>query len=238
MTDEARTRRGRGVGPFSVRQLATVLAVVVAAGLLLAVVTTPIGAPRPTVRPGSSQFLIAAPTEGLRVGDVAPELSGAVDGKPVELRDLDGNVVRLADLRGRPVWINFWATWCPPCQEETPVLRDVFDTHRAEGLVVLGISVQETSPDDVRRYAATYGLGYRIGFDATSAIFKTFRIFGLPTHLFLDRDGVIRQAVNGPITRLDAERILAPILAGGGSGAPSSAPAASAPASTAPAASP
>ncbi|MBA2253575.1 MAG: TlpA family protein disulfide reductase [Chloroflexi bacterium] len=206
-------RPRRGIGPFSVRHLLTILGVLVGAGLVLTIVTMPIDvAPPPTARPGSSQFLIAAPTAGLRVGDLAPELAGTVDGRSVELVDLDERPVRLADLRGRPVWINFWATWCPPCQEEVPVVRAVFERHRVEGLVVLGISVQETSPEDVRAYASRYELAYTIGFDATSAIFKTYRIFGLPTHLFLDRDGVIRRVVNGPITEAEAEAIIGPLL--------------------------
>ncbi len=207
-------RPRRGVGPFSVRHLLTILGVVVGAGLLLAFVTTPIDvAPPPTARPGSSQFLIAPPTAGLRVGDMAPELAGTSDGLPVELVDLDGRPVRLADLRGRPVWINFWASWCPPCQEEVPVVRAIHERYRAEGLVVLGISVQETSPEDVRAYVAKYGLSYAIGFDATSAVFRTYRVFGLPTQFFLDREGVIRQVVNGPLTEAQAEAIVGPLLA-------------------------
>lgn len=218
-------RRGM-VGPFSGRQLLVVLLAVVGTALLLALVTAPISvAPQPTARPGANQYLIGPPVEGLRVGDLAPELAGTVDGRSVQLVDLDGSPVRLADLRGQPVWINFWATWCPPCQEETPVLRQVSDTHRAEGLTVLAVSVQETSPEDVRAYAQTYGLRYTIGFDATSAVFKTYRVFGLPTQLFLDRDGVIRQVTNGPLTVPEVERILAPILArtAGSAGSPASA---------------
>ncbi|MBA2489907.1 MAG: TlpA family protein disulfide reductase, partial [Chloroflexi bacterium] len=75
---------------------------------------------------------------------------------------------------------------------------------------------QETSPDDVRAYAETYGLEYTIGFDASSAVFHTYRAYGLPTQLFVDRDGVIRQVIRGPLTVLDVERILAPLLAATG----------------------
>jgi cytochrome c biogenesis protein CcmG/thiol:disulfide interchange protein DsbE len=216
-------RRPRGIGPFTTRHLLAILGVVVGAGLLLALVTTPITGPPPTARPGSTAFLIGTPVEGLRVGDRAPELSGTIDGKPVDLVDLDGRPIRLADLRGHPVWINFWASWCPPCQQETPVLRSIFATHQSQGLIVLGVSVQESSADNVREYVRTYQLGYPIGFDATSAIFKTYRVFALPTQVFLDRDGVIQHVENGPLTTLDAERILAPILAGvapSGSAAP------------------
>jgi len=83
------------------------------------------------------------------------------------LTDLSGNAIRLADLRGRPVWISFWASWCPPWPAETPVLRDLYAAHKASGLAMVAISVQETTADDVRAYAQKYGLEFTIGFDAT-----------------------------------------------------------------------
>ncbi len=64
--------------------------------------------------------------------------------------------------------MNFWASWCPPCQLETPVLRDVYNAHVDDGLALIAVSVQEASPDEVRRYAETYDLPYTIAFDGTS----------------------------------------------------------------------
>lgn len=182
---------------------------------MLVVFTSPLNVPPQATqpRPGSSFFAVGSPQAGLRVGDVAPELVGTVNGQTVELTDLDGNVIRLADLRGRPVWINFWATWCPPCQEETPVLRDVYEQYVDEGLALIAISVQETTIEDVRAYVQLYDLRYTVGFDATSAIFTTYQAFGLPTQLFLDREGVIRHVVLGPITREGAEEIISGLLA-------------------------
>ncbi|MBA2570912.1 MAG: TlpA family protein disulfide reductase [Chloroflexi bacterium] len=202
------------IGPFTGRHVLALAGTLVAAAALLAVLTTPIRAPAPTALPvpGEDFVPIGPPTVGLSVGDLAPEFTGTVDGRTVELTDLAGQRIRLADLRGRPVWINFWASWCPPCQQETPVLREVFETHRAEGLAVVAISVQETSPDDVRRYVETYDLEYTVGFDATSAIFKTYQAYGLPTQIFVDRDGVIRTVLKGPLTTAEAEQILAPLL--------------------------
>ncbi len=158
-------------------------------------------------------YVVGSPEPGLRIGDVAPELTGTTPaGETVELTDLDGNPIRLADLRGHPVWINFWATWCPPCQEETPILRDMHDKYADDGLEVVAISVQETTADDVRAYVERYGLDYTVGFDATSAIFHTYHAFGLPTQLFLDKDGVIRDVVLGPISREAAEQKIQDLL--------------------------
>lgn len=202
------------VGPFSVLQVVAVLVAVMMTALVLVFVNTPLAHPAspglPT--PGSGFVPVGDPVEGLRVGDVAPELSGTVDGEQLQLTDLDGQPVRLADLRGHSVWINFFATWCPPCQEETPVLRDVFAAHQDEGLALIAVSVQETTVDDVRAYVQRYSLGYTVGFDATSAVFHTYRAFGLPTQIFLDKNGVIRNVVLGPVTHDQVEAILAPLL--------------------------
>ena len=206
-------RRGL-VGPFSGKQIAALLASVLAVGVVLAALNAPVAsAPPLDPAPAATVFDVGPPTEGLQPGERAPELAGEIDGQRVELVDLDGHVIRLAEFRGRPVWINFFATWCPPCQAETPILRDVYEAHEGEGLVLLGISVQESSPEDVRRYAETYELGFPIGFDATSAVFKAYRAYGLPTQIFLDGDGVVRLVHRGPLTRADAERVLAPLLA-------------------------
>ncbi len=128
---------------------------------------------------------------------------------PLPLVDLDGNPVRLADLRGRPVWINFWASWCPPCQAETPTIRDIAAAYAPQGLEVIGISVQEATEDDVRAYAEKYGLGYTIAADLAGDVFRRYRVFGLPTHYFLDENGVIRSIVNGPVTPASATSNLA-----------------------------
>ena len=210
----APARRGV-IGPFSARQLLAILAAVVVTVLVLFALTRPLGTPIPdsTVGRDTGFYQIGEPTEGLQPGQRAPELEGVVDGQTVSLVDLDGQPVRLADLRGRPVWINMWATWCPPCQQETPILRTMHERYADEGLALVAISVQESSPEDVRRYAETYGLDYTIGFDATSAVFRAYRAYGLPTQYFVDRDGVIRAVWKGPVTEEQAEQLLAPILA-------------------------
>jgi cytochrome c biogenesis protein CcmG, thiol:disulfide interchange protein DsbE len=225
-TDPPETRRGV-VGPFTGRQLATGLVVVLAAALILVVATQPIVTPGATAAPpdpAATQYLVGSVGEGLSVGDQAPELEVAgPDGAPAPLLDLDGNPVRLADLRGRPVWINFWASWCPPCQAETPTIRDTAAAYAPQGLEVIGISVQEATEDDVRAYAEKYGLEYTIAADLAGDVFRLYRVFGLPTQYFLDADGVIRSIVNGPVTPESAASNLALL----GLDPPAAAPAAS-----------
>jgi cytochrome c biogenesis protein CcmG/thiol:disulfide interchange protein DsbE len=211
-SDPPEPRRGV-VGPFTGRQLATALVVVLGAAVVLVVATQPLVKPGQSpapVDPRATQYVIGSAGEGLRVGDQAPELEiTGPDGSPAPLLDLDGNSVRLADLRGRPVWINFWASWCPPCQAETPTVRDMAAAYAPQGLAVVGISVQEATEDDVRAYSAKYGLEYTVAADLTGELFRRYRVFGLPTQYFLDENGVIRSIVQGPVSPESAAANLA-----------------------------
>jgi peroxiredoxin len=201
--------------------VAVLAASVTVAAALLLLLSMPIARPAPAELPvpGSGFYQLGEPTEGLAIGQVAPELEGIADGRRVTLDDLDGRPLRLNDLRGQPVWLSFFATWCPPCQEETPVLRDAYARHADDGLRMVAISVQDTTAEDVRRYAQTYELPYTIGFDATSAVFRTYQGFGLPTHVFLDADGVIRRINYGPLSGPDVDAIVEPLLSAQGTGA-------------------
>jgi thiol-disulfide isomerase/thioredoxin len=205
------------VGPFTLAHVVALAGTLVGVAALLALLTTPVGTTLPTdaPRPGESFYIIGEATEGLAIGQLAPELAGERDGQPVTLTDLDGRAVSLAALRGHPVWVNFWASWCPPCQHETPVLRDLYRDHAADGLRMIGVSVQEASPDEVRRYVETYDVPYTVAFDGTSAVFHAWRGFGLPTHYLVDREGVIRAVHYGPLSREAAEALLASIMPAG-----------------------
>jgi thiol-disulfide isomerase/thioredoxin len=205
------------IGPFSGRQLLLAFAAVLIAVIVLVGVTTPLGntanGPGP-VDPKATAYIISSPPPiGLKVGESAPEFAvGNADGTTYQLNDLAGKPINLADLRGKAVWLNFWTTWCPPCQSEVPILRDVSERYRDRGLVLVAISVQETSPADVAAYAARYGLGYTIGFDGSGAIFRAYKGYGLPTQVFIDPNGVISAIVGAPLDEAGAvaqiERIL------------------------------
>jgi thiol-disulfide isomerase/thioredoxin len=182
--------------------------VILVAGVLLVVVTTPLGSSTP-IGPGdpqATQYVLDPNARiGVRPGQLAPELEVArADGTTFVLNDLAGHPIRLADLRGKAVWINFWASWCPPCQSETPILRDIADRYRDRGLVVIGISVQESSAANVAAYAAKYQLGYTIAADVTGEIYALYRPPGLPTQIFIGPDGAVRSFVLAPLSEARA----------------------------------
>jgi thiol-disulfide isomerase/thioredoxin len=218
-----RDRRGL-IGPFRGRQLLAGALVILVTGVLLVVVTTPLGSPGQIGPndPRATQFVFDPSGRiGVQPGNRPPELEVTrADGTTFQLTDLAGQPIRLADLRGKGVWINFFASWCPPCQAETPILRDLADQYRARGLVVIGISVRETSAENVAAYAAKYQLGYTIGADVTGAIFDLYRPPGLPTQIFIGPEGAVRSFVLAPISRQAAIAQIEAILPSSSSPSP------------------
>ena len=226
MTPPVRPVRRRGVGPFSLRQVTIAVLAMLAAAILGALATRPIGTiPISLPVPDPSAFIIGSAEPGLGIGDLAPELAYLDDsGATVQLTDLDGTPVRLADLRGKVVWLNFWASWCPPCQYETPTLRAMDQRYRDRGLAIVGINVQQTV-DVGREYATRYSLDYTIGADVTGKIFHAYRVFALPTQFFIDPEGRLRAIVNGPLDETRAATAIEALLPPAASGPASSPPA-------------
>jgi cytochrome c biogenesis protein CcmG/thiol:disulfide interchange protein DsbE len=182
----------------AVRLRVMVFLLVVGVGITsLLVLTRPLStaAPMSSSRPGF--VAIGEATDGLGVGQRPPPLAGP-DGVGT-LVDLGGIPVDLESLRGRPVWVVYWATWCPPCQSETPDLQRAFEGNAPSGLELVAVDVQEPE-DSVREYIETYGLTYRVALDTTGIVMKAWGVFGLPTHYFIDRDGIVRDRVYGPLT--------------------------------------
>jgi DsbE subfamily thiol:disulfide oxidoreductase len=127
------------------------------------------------------------------------------------LEATDGARVALADLRGRPVFVNFWASWCPPCRGEMPDIQRLADEDRDAGLVVLGVNLEEER-EQVLRYGQTLGLSFPLLVDRTGAVASRYNVTGLPTSYFVDRDGVIRDRNVGPLTPRGLRSKVASIL--------------------------
>ena len=205
------------------------VAILIAVVLLVAV-NTPLGNTAGALGPAdprATAYLLGSPPPvGLKVGQAAPELAVAGgDGTKYQQTDLQGRPIRLADLKGKGVWINFWTTWCPPCQAEMPTLRKVSQAYRDRGLELVAISVQETSPADVAAYARRYGLDYTIGFDGSGDIFRAYKGYGLPTQVFIDPNGIIASIVAAPLDEAGAVAQVERILPASTGSAPAATPA-------------
>ncbi len=127
----------------------------------------------------------------------------------------DGGELRLSDLRGSPVLVNFWASWCTPCRKEMPEIVRAYDAHEAGGLVVVAIDLQEND-EQVREFAAEYGMKFPVVIDRTGQVAQAWRIGGpiegIPSSYFIDADGVVLARYYGPMTAETIERELEKIL--------------------------
>jgi peroxiredoxin len=114
------------------------------------------------------------------------------------LESVSGDEVRLSDYRGRPVVLNFWATWCRPCRKEIPLLVAAQNEYEDEGLVVIGLNLQE-GKSLIEPFAEDFGMNFPILIDRDGEVGDRYRLLGLPTTFFIDRDGVIRSIFTGPL---------------------------------------
>lgn len=145
-----------------------------------------------------------------RTGEAAVATIGST-APTFALADLDGNPVSLAELRGRPVIVNFWASWCAPCVEEIPELQAAVVEHRSEGLAVIGIVYSDRS-EAAREFMDRMGGGWPSVMDPGGEVARDYGIYGPPESFFVDRDGVIRGRQVGQLSPADLERQLATIL--------------------------
>ncbi|MBI1743588.1 TlpA family protein disulfide reductase [Candidatus Acetothermia bacterium] len=120
-----------------------------------------------------------------------------------ELLNTDGKKIKLSDLRGKPVLVNFWATWCPPCRKEMPDLQ-AFYTKHSDKIQLLGINWGEET-DEIKKFLAEFGVSYPNVIDQNGKMFVLYQLTGLPTSFFVDEAGVIRGVWLGLMTAADIE---------------------------------
>jgi cytochrome c biogenesis protein CcmG/thiol:disulfide interchange protein DsbE len=132
----------------------------------------------------------AQPSGRLLPGQPAPEFA---------LNLLDGSTLTFSELRGRVAVVNFWATWCPPCEDELPDLEAVWAEYQAQGVVFVGVAFQEEGTE-VRDMASRFGLTYPLGLDEGERISTAFGITGVPETFVVDAQGQVAYVHIGPVT--------------------------------------
>ncbi len=132
-----------------------------------------------------------APDRPAGVGMSAPDLSALT---------LAGDTVLLSSFRGEPLLLNLWATWCLPCRREAPFLQELARSRGADGLRVVGLSLDRAGFEpEIRDFMEEFGVTYTVLRDPDMVAMDRYPVSGLPATFLVDRDGTIRHAVAGPV---------------------------------------
>jgi peroxiredoxin len=123
------------------------------------------------------------------VGSPAPE---------IVLKDLQGRDVKLSDLRGKVVLVNFWATWCKPCKEEMPAMQASYDKLRDKGFVVLAVNELEDTAR-VAEHIRTHGHTFEVVMDHNNQVANMYGVVGLPASFLIDPQGIVRERISGSL---------------------------------------
>ncbi len=105
-----------------------------------------------------------------------------------ELKTFDGQTLRLAELKGKPVVLNFWASWCVPCRDEAPALQAMWEKYKDQGLMVIGVDYVDTEPE-AKKFMQEFGITYPTGADVGTIISSKYKITGVPETYFITREG-------------------------------------------------
>ena len=138
----------------------------------------------------------------------------AITAPDFTLPDLNGRTIHLSELKGKPILLNFWATWCLPCRTEMPSLEQAYQDYKGKGLVVLAINIDQRSPSRVEAFVKEYRLTFPILLDPEWTAAEAYRVFGgVPTTYLINRAGqIVAQAEGldwtGPVARNALEALL------------------------------
>ena len=132
--------------------------------------------------------------------------------RPFAVRTLDGRTMRLSELRGRPVVLDFWATWCTPCRASMPHLSAMQGRYGTRGLVVLGLSVDDGTPQAVRRFADRLQVRFPVAMASEGMLDDYGPIRSIPTTIFIDRRGRIVRRVVGYVDEETLDGFIREIL--------------------------
>jgi thiol-disulfide isomerase/thioredoxin len=143
---------------------------------------------------------------GLEQGNVAPDF---------EFSAFDGQRMKLSDFRGRPVFVNFWATWCQPCRKELPAMDELLRDYTDEGLAIIAVNNGERFEPARKFMEDDMGVNLTaLAYDPGQDIVRRYAVLGMPTSVFIDANGIITQVVRGELRRVDMQAAIDLTIAG------------------------
>jgi peroxiredoxin len=150
---------------------------------------------------------ISAVHSGAQEGSLAPNFT---------LPTLGGGSITLSQLRGRPVYLNFFTSWCPACRAEAPELEKLHQVLGSRAVIIgVDMTISERSVSDVEAFAQQFGITYPIALDKTGAVSTMYLVKNIPLQVFIDRNGVIRSMSTGQMSYQEMYGALAPLVAHG-----------------------
>ncbi|VAW59953.1 hypothetical protein MNBD_GAMMA08-1118 [hydrothermal vent metagenome] len=139
-------------------------------------------------------------------GNLITQLNNIKPASNFKLVDMDGNVHQLSDYKGKPIIVNFWATWCPPCREELPSMNRGWEKIKSQGIIMLAINVGEDE-DTIFTFTGDYPIDFTVLLDQSGEVAKQWPIKGLPTTFVVDPQGrIVYRAIGG--REWDSDKLL------------------------------
>jgi peroxiredoxin len=163
---------------------------------------------------GAGWIVFSPPAQGTVTGGKIPAPQEGFLAPDFALRDASGATTRLSDLRGKPVLVNLWASWCPPCKAEMPAMQAVYEQYAPRGFTILAVNTTfQDDPAAALDFISSRGLTFPVLFDEDGAVSRQFMVRSMPTSFFVDAQGIIQRVViGGPMSeallRAEVERML------------------------------
>jgi thiol-disulfide isomerase/thioredoxin len=161
---------------------------------------------RSSISPANGNNALVEVNEGVPNVDVVLNEGTQVEGNELKWISLEGETLSLSDFEGMPLLVNFWATWCPPCLAEMPLIQDYADQYQDQ-LVVLAINAGEDEAV-VRNFVTQQNLELTFLLDPTNSAARYYRVYGFPTSLFFDDDGVLQSTHIGELNDVLIQKYL------------------------------
>jgi peroxiredoxin len=147
---------------------------------------------------GFAWLLISADKSATSTAGLIPAPQAGFLAPDFELKTVEGETIRLSDLRGQAVLVNLWATWCPPCRAEMPAIEKVYNEYKDDGFIVLAVNMTtQDTPSDIAPFIREYSLTFPILLDETNSVGSAYQLRSLPSSFFIDREGIIQEVVIG-----------------------------------------
>jgi peroxiredoxin len=132
------------------------------------------------------------------MGSPAPDFS---------LTTTKGDLIQLSSLKGKPIVLNFWATWCKPCEYEMPLIQEIYKSHSSD-IFIIGVNVSEEK-EDVQDYLDEHELTFPVLLDLNQKVSNLYRVSGIPVSFFIDSEGIIQMIQVGTLSKTQLQRNLA-----------------------------